>query len=165
MNRKSVVGLLLIGIGVVAAFINLGLFSGAFFLPAISAGLSAMYVGFGGRKHDGNLGFLIPGCIVGAIGLYALLGEYGVLRDSGGVFLMMLGTAFLAVMVVHTMHGLDQDWGARYWPIFPATGLIVAGVAVSSRINFPWNLWSMIGPAALILVGFSLWLQNRGDKN
>lgn len=165
MNRKSVVGLLLVGIGVVAALVNLGLFRGVFFLPAISAGLLAMYVGFGGRKRDGNLGFLIPGCIVGAIGLYALLSDYGLLRDSGGVFLMMLGTAFLAVMLVHTMHGRDQDWGARYWPIFPATGLILTGVAASARFNFPWNLWNMLGPAALIIVGLSMWLKNRDGGN
>lgn len=165
MNRKSVVGLLLVAIGVVAALVNLGLFRGAFFLPAVSAGLLVMYVGFGGRKHDGNLGFLIPGTIVGAIGLYALLNDYGVLRDSGGVFLMMLGTAFLIIMVVHTMHGQDQDWGARYWPVFPATGLILTGVAAAARVSLPWNIWNMIGPVALIIVGLSLWLKNRGSMN
>ncbi len=165
MNRKSVVGLLLVAIGILAALINLGLFRGVFFLPAVSAGLIAMYVGFGGRRHDGNLGFLIPGCIVGAIGLYALLSDYGVLKDSGGVFLMMLGSAFLIVMLVHTVHGRDDDWGARYWPIFPAAGLILTGVMASSRINISYNVWNMIGPAALIIVGLSLWLKNRGSMS
>jgi len=161
MNRKSIVGVLLVALGVVAALVNLGVFRGVFFLPIVSAGLLSMYVAFGGRRHDGNLGFLIPGCIVAAIGLYAVLNDYISMRDSGGVFLMMLGAAFLAIMVVHTLHGKDQDWGARYWPIFPATGLILTGVAAASRVNFPWNIWNMIGPVALIVVGLSLWFKNR----
>lgn len=149
-------------LGLILALVNLGVFSGNMFLPIVSLALLSMYVSSGGRKKDSNLGFLIPGCIVGAIGLYAILNDSGVFgASSGGIFLMMLGTAFLIIMLVHTIHGKDQDWGAKYWPIFPAGGLIATGVVAQTQMNIPFNIWNMIGPIVLVAVGLNIWLKSR----
>jgi len=161
-RQNGFVGILLVALGLVMILVNLGVFSGLMFLPLVSLALLSLYVAFGGRQKDGNLGFLIPGCMVGAIGLYALLNDRGLLgSDSGGVFLMMLGAAFLVIMLVHTMYGKDQDWGARYWPIFPAGGLIGTGVIAQARLNLPFNIWNMVGPFVLIAVGFNIWWKSR----
>jgi hypothetical protein len=165
-KKRSGLGIVLVALGLMLALVNFGVFGGNMFLPLVSLALLSMYVAFGGRRNDGNLGFLIPGCIVGAIGLYANLDEAGVFgRDSGGIFLMMLGIAFLIIMVVHTMRSDDKDWGARYWPVFPAAGLIGTGVVAQANLNLPFNIWNMIGPVVLIGIGLNIWIKSRRENN
>jgi len=164
MNRKSAWGFVLIVLGVVLGLIQQDLIDGLWLLPAFSLTLLTLYVSFGGHRHDANLGFLIPGCILAVVGGYSLLEEYGVLPDdSGSIFLFMFGAAWLVIMFVHTVHAEDRHWGARYWPIFPALGLMVPGTLAALDWRYSLQLPELVLPLGLIAVGIYLWWQSRNN--
>lgn len=164
MNKKSALGIVLIVLGVTLALIQQHLIDGLWLLPAISLALLTLYVAFGGHKHDANLGFLIPGCILAVVGTHALLQGYGLIpEDSGTLFLFMFGASWLIIMFVHTMRGEDRDWGSRFWPIFPALGMMVPGTMAALDWHYSWDLPELMVPLGMIAVGVFLWWQSRNN--
>jgi hypothetical protein len=80
-----------------------------------------------------NLGFLVPGCIVLSIGIFAYLNENKILPSDGGqIFLLFLAAAFWTIMLIHTMWIKNGDFGEKFWPIFPAIPLTVLGIIAMS---------------------------------
>lgn len=160
MSKTNRFAAILITLGLFFALVQLKVVSGAIVLWAISAGLLAMYVVNGAYRNDGNLGFLIPGCILAAIGGFALLNDYNILgNDSGHWFLFMFGTAFLAVMFIHTLRSSDKDFWARYWPIFPASVFYFTGTAALLKKEISLSGWLL--PIGLVIAGISVWASGR----
>lgn len=80
---------------------------------------------------DRPVGLLIPGSILSWFGLYVLLMEqspWPILDEySGGLFFVALAMAFITIFV-HTY--LRYRGGSRFWPLYPAFGLIMVAFIV-----------------------------------
>ena len=152
MDRKNVLlGIILVTVGAVMGLIALEIIPGISMLFVIAGGFLAAYFVFGR-----NIGFLIPGCVITAIAAYSTWNQM-VPGLDGIYFLLLLGAAFIAVFLIHTMHLQTNYWGERYWPLFPGTILTgIAGLTLSQRPNY-WDLdrklFSLIVPAFLVIVG------------
>lgn len=98
-----------------------------------------------------QLGFLIPGVIMSAIGIFALLPS-GPHEDWG--FFLGLGLAFLTIWAVHT-RTRGTNFGTKFWPLFPAAFFTVFSLALALSQGLAENLFLPIflgGPALVLLI-------------
>ena len=159
MNKSVKGGIILIIAGIILLLSQVGVISGQVFLFILSLGFIATYALLGGRKEYGNIGFLIPGTVLLAVALFASMSSFA---ENGnlnpGFFFLGLSLSFLAVFLVHTISFKEADHGGRYWPLYPAGGLLIVALLIQfsgkwatylSWINYLWV-------AALII--FGIWL-------
>jgi len=146
-------GIILIIAGVVLLLSQLGLFPGPSILYLISLVFFAIYAYRGGTKYYSNIGFLIPATVILAVAIYASYDNF-----HPAYFFIGLGLSFLAIFVIHTFWFREMDRGERYWPIFPAAGLLLFAtlVVLPERplwfFNFMNYLW------IIALIGLGVWL-------
>ena len=161
MNKSVKVGAFILAAGVLLLLSTAGVLPGEFFLLILGAGFAGIYFLLGGRKEYGNVGFLIPGAILLAIGVFA---RYQ--GTSGSLFFLALSGAFWLVFGLHTFHFRSLQHGERFWPIYPAAGLLLFfGLLYCSEVlGWQWSLvgldvWNYIWVAALIGVGVWMMLK------
>jgi hypothetical protein len=153
MRENTKLGFILIIAGIVLLLSQIGLIPGLSILYLISLAFFAVYAYRGGTKDYGNVGFLIPATIILTVAVYA---SYDSLNPA--FFFVGLGLSFLAVFVIHTFWFRKLDWGERYWPIFPAAGLLLFSVIVGmpgrwlEYMGFINYLW------IIALIGLGVWL-------
>lgn len=157
---KRKLGVLLIVIGIFILLNTLNLVSDDIFLYLLSGGFIFTYFVLGARKHYRNIGFLIPGSILLVIALFSDLQRINFIDNlGGGVYFIMLGLAFLIVLI-HT--SAFEKWD---WPIYPAGALIIFGLVVIFIDNndFIQNLkyLNFIIPIFLIALGGFFLYQNK----
>jgi len=153
MSDNAKLGIVLIIAGVVLLLSRIGLFPDLSILYLISLVFFAIYAYKGSTRYYGNIGFLIPATVILAVAIFA---SYDNLHPA--YFFIGLGLSFLAIFVVHTFWFREMDRGERYWPIFPAAGLLLFAtifvlperrILIFSFINYLW----IIG-----LIGLGVWL-------
>lgn len=157
MNKRNITtGVIFILIGIFS-FLSVFHFTWKFnVVLLIGACFIAAYI-FSKRQ----LGFLIPGCILLSIGIHSFLTDNNIWPNSDGeFFLILLGCAFLAVMLVHTMWLKTSNWGEKYWPIFPGGVLVLIGtLAVLDKYN-EYSFWDSVFkyglPLLLIAIGIKI---------
>jgi hypothetical protein len=167
MNRKNVIfGSILVIAGLYIALNTLGLLPGFNYLYLLSAGFIAAYLLF-----DKNLGFLIPGCILGAIALFSTA-QSMISGLDGSWFIVFLATGFLAIFLIHTLHVRKVSWGERYWPLFPAASLLLIGsfiILVEKdllRIDLEHLKYlNLIFPAAAVITGVIILARSISGRN
>jgi hypothetical protein len=167
MSKSVKGGILLIIAGVFLLLNQLGVIPGQAFLFLLALGFIAAYVLLGARKEYGNVGFLIPGTVLLSIATYAALsGPAGVEGLSPAYFFLGLSLSFLAVFLVHTYWFKDKDHGDRFWPVYPAGGLLLLAGIVSLGTTGRWvehlGLLNYLWIIALIAVG--AWLIVKSIK-
>lgn len=151
MDRKNVfLGIILVVLGIWLALSALDLIPDINFLFILATGFLVAYVVFGR-----NIGFLIPGCILAAIATFVTLGQ---MNGFNGIYvIILLGLAFVAIFLIHTMHIRTKDWGEKYWPLFPGSILLIVGTLILNAQLDPLDpkrqLFNMITPALLIIIG------------
>jgi hypothetical protein len=160
---KRKLGILLITVGLFILLNTLNLISDDIFLYLLSAGFIFTYFMLGARKHYRNIGFLIPGSILLAIALFSDLERLDFVdKLGGGFFFIMLGLAFLIVLI-HTSAFKKWDW-----PIYPAAALIVFGLFVIFVDNNDFiqkmEYLNYITPLVLIGLGVFFLYQNKQNK-
>ncbi|HED24193.1 MAG TPA: hypothetical protein ENN91_03615, partial [Firmicutes bacterium] len=132
MSKSFKGGILLIIAGVFLLLNQLGLIPGQSFLFLLAFGFIAAYVLLGARKEYGNVGFLIPGAVLLAIALFAALSERPRFESiSPAYFFFGLSLSFWAVFLVHTYWFKELDHGGRFWPVYPAAGLLLVAAIIS----------------------------------
>lgn len=157
MERNNVVaGIIVILIGVFLLISTLGITWEINVLMLIGAGFIAAYA-FSKRQ----LGFLIPGCIVLSIGVHQYLTENHIIDNGNGeFFLILLGAAFLMVMLVHTMWIKTDNWGTKYWPAIPGGVLVIIGTLACADKYISNNLLETVvrygWPVIIIAVGLKI---------
>ncbi len=165
MSKALKGGILLVLAGVFMLLNQLGVIPGQTFLFLLAFGFIAAYILLGARNEYGNVGFLIPGVVLLSIASFAALAERSGTGDIHPIFFFLgLGTAFLAVFLVHTYSFITLDHGERFWPIYPAAGLfLLAGII---GLGGEWaqhlGLLNYIWIVAIIAVGG--WLIYSGAK-
>ena len=163
MHNKNVrVGIILILVGVLSGLGTLKIFSGELVLYLFSIGFLGAYFGY--RR---NVGFLIPGCILASIAVFSSV-EQRMPGFDGLYFLLFLGTAFIAVFLIHTLHN-SSSWGERYWPLFPGLSLMIIGfltLAVENKLlRFDLKYLNFVTPAILVIAGAVILINNFVRKN
>lgn len=126
--------------------------AGQYFLPA----LGVAFLAWGAATR--NVGLLIPGGILGGIGVGAMLieGPFAHLGDEakGGIFLLSFGLGWGLITLLSAIFTPKAHW----WPLIPGGVMVVVGGALLVSGVAPGvlavlgNIW----PIILILVG--LWL-------
>jgi hypothetical protein len=161
-SRPWVTGVILICIGV---FLLLAQYAkveqaGRYFLPA----LGLIFLVWGAATR--NVGLLIPGGIVGGIGLGAVLieGPFAYLGDEskGGVFLLCFALGWGVITLFSALFTAKVHW----WPLIPGGIMaVVGGALLASRVAPQWlTILGSIWPIALILVGLWLIIRWRGVR-
>lgn len=129
---------------------------GSLFLVGLGGALLAAYAL--GRRL---LGFLIAGCVLLAIGVFAGIDELALLPETiaGPLFFLMLGAAFVAVYVIHSR--FSASWGGRNWALI--TGLALWAFAtfvflVENTALLSPTAWDLLGRFwPLVLIAIGLW--------
>lgn len=164
INHKNTVvaGVVLLAIGLMALggqFIR-GELLGMIFLPA----LSAIFIVAGLVTR--NAGTIIPGGILGGIGLGAYLVQVpfaGVGEQAqGGVFLLAFAAGWAAITVLTLLIGK----GVHLWPLVPAAVLALVGSALLMG-GTALTVLTWVGrgwPIVLIGLGLYMILFRRGLK-
>lgn len=165
MSKSFKVGVLLIIAGVFLLLSQLEVIPGQVFLFLLALGFIATYVLLGARKEYGNIGFLIPGTVLLSIATFSAIQSHPRYEDlSPAFFFLGLSLSFLVVFLVHTYWFKSMDHGERFWPVYPAAGLLLLFVIIS--LTDQWtehlNLLNYLWIIALIAVGG--WLVYSGIK-
>jgi len=149
-------GVLLIIAGVFLLLNQVGVIPGQAFMFLLAFGFIATYVLLGARKEYGNVGFLIPGTVLLAIAVYAAISEAPRFENlSPAYFFLGLSLSFWAVFLVHTYWFKAADHGGRFWPVYPAAGLLLLSAVISfadERVEY-LNLLNYLWVIVLIAVG------------
>lgn len=168
MTKRAKVGALIAGAGVMLLLGTLGLMSGGLFLTILGVGFIGAYIAVGGRREYGNVGFLIPGAVLAAIGVYS--GVFEGAASHGSLFFLGLSAAFFAVFAAHTYWFRGAPASQRYWPLYPAGGLAVFFGLIYGGEVLGWQ-WTLKGLTALNyawiigLIGLGLWMMLRGPAH
>ncbi len=161
MSKSFKGGILLIIAGVFLLLNQLGILPGQLFLFMLALGFIATYVLLGARKEYGNVGFLIPGTVLLAIAVYAALAERPGFEDfSPAYFFLGLSLSFLAIFIVHTFWFKNMDHGERFWPVYPAAGLLLLSGVISMSASGRWvdNLYLLNYLWIVALIAVGLWM-------
>lgn len=156
--KNSMIGLILVSVGVLMLLGNLGVLDGEFMLFALGAAFLIFY-GLSGRETESRkVGLLVPGLIIIAVGLFTQFESR--LEDAPYMFFVFLGLAFLGVYLIHTR----KIEGGK-WPLFPTLGLFgfaaFVFVATNYEISFLATIMNNIVPAGAILIGLTLLVKSR----
>jgi hypothetical protein len=121
-------------------------------------------------------GFLIPGCIVGGVGLGIVLQGYVGDPWSGAVVLFSIGGGFIAIWLVSLLiRQFDRDWPrgdsrdaakALWWPLIPGSILVILGFVVLAEEGFDTDVlrwWPLLIIGAGIVVLLSSLRRRGGD--
>jgi hypothetical protein len=163
-NKSLIIGVFLIVLGILTFLGNFGIDGGLIALPLVSSAFLFIYFLLGAWNKRANIGFLIPGVIVGIVGLYAILEDCNLIPNGAeSIFLVMLGAGFIIIMLVHTMKFKSAFWGEKYWPIMPGGILILVGtIALTTSVSN--TAISLITPIILIIIGCYLLYTQLFDK-
>lgn len=163
MNRKSSIGILMILFGIMWFLVNSRIIKGEFFLLLVSFGFFIAYIFTGNGERRGMIGFLIPACITLSIGSFSIL-ENNIELDGleGTLFFAFLGTAFLGIYLIHTIHQGSRGFGAKNWPLITAISIygFAAIIFMIEAMNwrFMLQVLSYIWPVGLIAAGVVLFI-------
>ncbi|ACB84339.1 hypothetical protein [Natranaerobius thermophilus] len=157
MNR-TVIGIMLVVLGILFLLGNLGILSGALVLLLVGGGFLFFYYHSGKKASHRNIGLLIPGAILIMVGIYDFLIE--TLRMQyveGYLFFIFLSVAFAGIYLIHTRNLKELSRGKRIWPLYPALGLFMFGILIVSERQLESEIVSVIFsnlfPIALIITG------------
>ena len=158
MNRNTFFGIILVIIGVLWTLSNFHLINDQWILPFTGIIFFSAYLYRGGTQKRGTIGFLIAGCIIFMVGLFAAINDSFYLGPfEGALFFLFVGIAFLPVYVVHTRHLSDKDSGSQKWPLY--TSLVIMAFSLfilfteTAHIPIIRRIYPVLWPILLIILG------------
>ena len=170
MSRNAFLGIILVIIGIVWTLSNLRLINDQWILPFIGIVFLAAYLYRGGAQKKGTIGFLIAGCIIFMVGLFAAVNDTIYLgKFEGALFFFFIGIAFLPVYFIHTRHLAEKNSGTRKWPLY--TGLIIMAfglfVLITETAHLPIlrRIYPVLWPLVLILLGLYIIFKHGKKKD
>ena len=169
MNKKILGGVFFLAAGVLLLVSQLGFLPGEFFLLLLGGGFCMAYFLVGGVKEYSSVGFLVPGAILLAVGAYALLESHlPAVADNGAIFFATLSAGFWLVSI-HTIRFTGKDHGGRFWPMYPASALLILSVIIYSAkhtsVDISAELFNYIWVFVLIIIGIKLVLTGMGKNS
>ncbi len=167
INRNTFLGIILVIIGFGWTLSNLHLINDHWILPFIGIVFIAAYFYRGGTEKKSTIGFLITGCIIFMIGLFAVINDSLHLGAfEGGLFFFFVGIAFLAVYIIHTRYLPDKNSGNQKWPLYTSLIIIAFGIFVliteTAHLPLLRKIYPILWPMAIIVLGLFVIL--KGGK-
>jgi hypothetical protein len=157
-NRKLFFGVLLILAGILIGLKEMDILPQINFLFILAGGFLAAY--FLNRKRPG---FLITGCILAAVATHSTLDDM-ISGFPGSSFFILLGLAFLAVFLIHTISQKAESGSTYIWPLYPGLALCLFGLFIlvleEDLIEFTPALTEILLPILLIGVGLLIVIRN-----
>lgn len=154
MEAQRLLAIILISLGIILTLTTLNVIPGSSILFILAIGFLYAYYKF--RK---NIGFLIPGVLFIAIGVFSILKE--IWNIDGLYFLLFLGLAFISIFLIHTSKITTGNVGERYWPLYP--GFILTGLSLILIFQQSVAQYlNLIVPLLLILIGVIMMI--KGSK-
>jgi hypothetical protein len=158
-NRNSLVGgILLIGLGFLALlgqFVNFTETLGLLVLPLLAAAFLAAGI------LTRHAGFIIPGGILGGIGLGTILieGPFSHIQEDsqGGIFLLSFAAGWALITILTAILTNETHW----WPLIPGGIMAVIGgsIMIGGLFNDALVLLGKIWPVFLIVGGVYILLK------
>ena len=156
-NKKMIVAILIL-MGVINFASRKGLISGEYFLIGIGA---VFFIAYFIRQRP--KGFLVPGCILISLGVYANLQNSKLIvmngRMEGPAFFFFMAIAFYLMFFIHNFRNDSLD-RKMVWPAIVGTALTAFGIFVYASEY--WDIVEiLIGinrfwPLILIVLGLYL---------
>lgn len=170
INKKTFLGIILIIIGIIWTLSNMRLINDQWILPFVGIVFLAAYLYRGSAQKMGIIGFLIAGCIIFMVGLFAALNDSLYLGPfEGALFFFFVGIAFLPVYFIHTRHLEDKKSGNRKWPLY--TGLIIIAfgffVLITETAHLPLlrKIYPILWPMGIIVLGLLIILKGQKKED
>lgn len=165
ISNKIIWGIFLILLGIIGIINKLHIFGDYFELIIIALGFLFVYILRGGHKKYRNIGFLIPGCIIPAVIIMDIVDKTKMLSTyKDPLIMVIIGTAFLLIYLIHTVWVTDIRKGSKNWPLVVA--LIIYAISIFVFITeisdsaigrlILNNLW----PVILILAGIVILIKS-----
>jgi|LDZT01.1.fsa_nt_gi hypothetical protein len=158
INKNASLGIALIIIGIIWTLSNLNLISDQWILPFIGIVFLIVYFYRGGIQKKGTIGFLIAGCIIFMIGIFAAMSEIfylGVLEAP--LFFFFLGSAFFPIYLIHTRHLPEEESRNYKWPLYAGFIIIIFSLLLllieTVQIPIMQRIYSILWPIGLIILG------------
>jgi hypothetical protein len=158
INKNASLGTALIIIGIIWTLSNLNLISDQWILPFIGIVFLIVYFYRGGIQKKGTIGFLIAGCIIFMIGIFAAMSEIfylGVLEAP--LFFFFLGSAFFPIYLIHTRHLPEEESRNYKWPLYAGFIIIIFSLLLllieTLQIPIMQRIYSILWPIGLIILG------------
>lgn len=163
INSQTIIGLILLVMGLIIFLGNLEIISADFTLFIIGGGLITAYFLSGKGSERRKVGLITAGLLVLMVGVYDLVDNYIAPELSSSLFFALLGTAFLIVYFIHTFR---YSQGNK-WPLYIALCIYAFSLFIYlvEVVNFrvievyAEKYW----PLLLILVG--AYVLGKGLKN
>lgn len=156
MNGKRLLGIILILCGLSTLISSLGYFEGESTLFLVSLGFFIAYFYFGNQSGNYKIGFLIPACIILAVGSYNFIQDNMKLNElEGATFFFFLGGGFFLIHAIS--NAVRHEMKLRSWSLRVAVCLWAFGafVLLTEYIDIFDNegVKKYIVPIAFILFG------------
>ncbi len=171
-SNPMALGIILAAVGAVMLVNNLypaGVLGLGGWLAFAGPGVVFLAIYFFATRH---LGFLVPGAILTALGIFLAVQGVEVLPQaapqSAGLFFLFLGLPFLFVWYIHTRRLEDRE--ERLWPLYPGILLVVLAVVflvLEITLNLrgsPFAVAIRLWPILLMLVGLFYMLRAQRGK-
>lgn len=163
INSQTIIGLILLAMGLIIFLGNLDIISADFTLFIIGGGLVTAYFLSGKGPERRKVSLITAGLLVLMIGVYDLADNYIASELSSILFFILLGTAFLLIYFIHTFR---YSQGNK-WPLYIALCIYAFSLFIYlvEIVNFrvveiyAEKYW----PLLLVLVG--AYVLGKGLKN
>ncbi len=165
INTRSTIGLILIVLGLVIFLGNMNIISGDYTLFIIGGGFLLAYYLSAKSTSQRKVGLLIAALLILMTGLFDIADNYVVSDLAGSLFFMFLGTAFILIYILHTMH---IDNGKQKWPLYTSVAIYAFSLfiylveVVDLRIieNIAERYW----PIIFIIIGARILFKGIGER-
>jgi hypothetical protein len=148
-ERNLAPGLVLIGLGVMFAIVQLTGVGGEAVVAVIGG---ALLIAYAFTRH---YGYLVPGGILTGLGL-GIIWQAAVLSDAGGAVLVGLGAGFLTIYLVDLFVRGNR---ALWWPIIPGGITLTIGLLLETGSGGTLAGAAPLWPILLVVIGGTLLLR------
>jgi hypothetical protein len=153
-ERNLAPGLVLIGLGVMFAIVQLTGVGGEAVVAVIGG---ALLIAYAFTRH---YGYLVPGGILTGLGL-GIIWQAAVLSDAGGAVLVGLGAGFLTIYLVDLF---VRGNGALWWPIIPGGITLTIGLLLETGNGGTLEGAAPLWPIILVVIGGVLLLRQLASS-
>lgn len=166
INTRTTIGLVLIVLGLIIFLGNMNIIGGDYTLFIIGGAFSLAYFLSGEDTSKRKVGLLIAALIILMLGFFDLADNFIPSELSGTMFFTFLGTAFLLIYLLHTMHinNAKQKWPLYTAVIIYAFSLFIYLVEVVD-LHIVEDYAEKYWPIIFIIAGAAVLFKGIGEKN
>ncbi len=165
INNRSIIGLVLIALGLIIFLGNMNIISGDYTLFIIGGGFFLAYYLSGKSTSQRKVGLLITALVILMTGSFDIVDNYLRADLAGSMFFVFLGTAFLLIYILHTMH---IENGKQKWPLYTSAAIYAFSLFIFLvevvNLRIVENIAEKYWPIIFIIIGTIILFKGIGDR-